>query len=369
VTRARLVQLGWDAPLAVERAARDPLERGQVRVAVEACGVCHRDLLDREGRFPFVRVPITPGHEAAGRVVEVGADVRDWAVGDRVATMHRDACGECATCRRGETSLCEAAGHVFGLLADGGYASELVAPQSALYAIPGELPAGHAAVLHCTFGTVYRDLVTLGGLSAGQRVLVTGANGGCGSAAVQVAARIGAHVVAVIRDERHAAFVRELGAHDVVVDGTSPAMPERGRNLGDEARFGERGEPVDLALDTVGAPTFLAALRAVRVGGRVVVIGNVTREKVPVNLGFLITRGITVVGGSGATRAEMRAVLAMHAASPFRFVVRPMPLSRADEAQRLVRTGGLEGRIVLVPDGTSPASPERGRDLKEGRGS
>jgi alcohol dehydrogenase/propanol-preferring alcohol dehydrogenase len=311
------------------------LDRGQVRVAVEACGVCHRDLLDREGRFPFVRVPITPGHEAAGRVVEVGAGVRDWAVGDRVATMHRDACGECASCRRGETSLCEAAGHVFGLLADGGYASELVAPESALYAIPDDLPAAHAAILHCTFGTVYRDLVTLGGLSAGQRVLVTGANGGCGSAAVQVAARVGAHIVAVIRDERHAAFVRELGAHDVVVD--------------PDARFGDRVESVDVALDTVGAPTFLAALRSVRVGGRAVVIGNVTREKVPVNLGFLITRGITVVGGSGATRAEMRAVLAMHAASPFRFVVRAMPLSSADEAQRLVRGGGLEGRIVLVP--------------------
>jgi acryloyl-coenzyme A reductase len=352
VTRVRLVHLGWDAPLEAERGSRDALERGQVRVAVEACGVCHRDLLDREGRFPFMRVPITPGHEAAGRVVEVGAGVRDWAVGDRVATMHRDACGECPTCRRGETSLCEAAGHVFGLLADGGYASELVAPESALYAVPEELPAADAAVLHCTFGTVYRDLVTLGGLTAGQRVLITGANGGCGSAAVQVAVRAGAHVVAVIRDERHAGFVRELGAQEVVVDdGMSPAMPERGRNK-DEARFADRLQPVDLALDTVGAPTFLAALRAVRVGGRVVVIGNVTREKVPVNLGFLITRGITVVGGSGATRAEMRAVVAMRAAKPFRFVVQAMPLSRADEAQRLVRSGGLQGRIVLVPDGT-----------------
>jgi D-arabinose 1-dehydrogenase-like Zn-dependent alcohol dehydrogenase len=320
----------------VERGAREALERGQVRVAVEACGVCHRDLLDREGRFPFVRVPITPGHEATGLVVEVGPGVRDWAVGDRVATMHRDACGECPTCRRGETSLCEAAGHVFGLLADGGYASELVAPESALYAVPEELPAAHAAVLHCTFGTVYRDLVTLGGLTAGQRVLVTGANGGCGAAAVQVAVRVGAHVVAVIRDERHAAFVRELGAQEIVVDGM--------------ARFADCVQPVDLALDTVGAPTFLAALRAVRAGGRVVVIGNVTREKVPVNLGFLITRGITVVGGSGATRAEMRAVVAMHAAKPFRFVVQTMPLSRADEAQRLVRSGGLQGRIVVVPE-------------------
>jgi D-arabinose 1-dehydrogenase-like Zn-dependent alcohol dehydrogenase len=161
---------------------------------------------------------------------------------------------------------------------------------------------------------------------------------------------VGAHVVAVIRDERHAGFVRELGAHEVIVDSTTPAPPERGRNLDEGARFADRVQPVDLALDTVGAPTFLAALRAVRVGGRVVVIGNVTREKVPVNLGFLITRGITVVGGSGATRAEMREVVAMHAAKPFRFVVHAMPLSRADEAQRLVRSGGLQGRIVLATE-------------------
>ncbi len=178
--------------------------------------------------------------------------------------------------------------------------------------------------------------MTLGKVCAGERVLVTGANGGVGSAAVQVAMRVGARVVAVVRDEKSAAFVRELGAGEVVVDG--------------DGRFADRVEPVDMALDTVGAPTFLGALRALRIGGRLVVVGNVTREKVPVNLGFLVTRGLTVIGGSGATRDEMRAVLAMHAATPFRFVVRRMPLARADEAQRLVRAGGVRGRIVLEPE-------------------
>jgi D-arabinose 1-dehydrogenase-like Zn-dependent alcohol dehydrogenase len=334
VERARLARLGWEAPLEYETAAAPrALEPGFVRVAVEACGVCHRDLLDREGRFPFVQLPVTPGHEAVGRVVEVGNGRSELRVGDRVATMHRDACGECAPCRTGETSQCVSAVHVFGLLADGGYASEIVAPPSALYSVPEDLPPSHAAVLHCTFGTAYRDLVTLGKLSAGERVLVTGANGGVGSAAIQIAVRAGARVVAAVRDERHADFVRELGVHEVVVGGA----------------FAERIEPVDLALDTVGAPTFLAALRALRIGGRLVVVGNVTRDKVPMNLGFVITRGLTVIGGSGATRGDMREVLAMHAATPFRFVVRRMPLARADEAQRLVREGGARGRIVLEP--------------------
>ncbi|HEX3345255.1 MAG TPA: alcohol dehydrogenase catalytic domain-containing protein, partial [Polyangiaceae bacterium] len=124
--RVRLVETGWDAPLGYEADAPSaPLEAGQVRIAVEACGVCHRDLLDREGRFPFLRLPITPGHEAAGRVVELGPGVDGLRVGARVATMHRDACGDCVACRRGDTTLCVGAAWVLGLLADGGYATEL----------------------------------------------------------------------------------------------------------------------------------------------------------------------------------------------------------------------------------------------------
>jgi acryloyl-coenzyme A reductase len=338
IERTRLLRIGWETPLLVERiaAAREALEPTHVRVSVEACGVCHRDLLDREGRFPFLRLPVTPGHEAVGRVVEVGVKVSDVTIGDRVATMHRDSCGQCPACASGDTSLCGSAAWVFGLLADGGYASELVAPASALYPIPGGLAAADAAILHCTFGTAYRDLVVLGRLHAGERVLVTGANGGVGSAAVQVAVRKGAHVVAVVRDSAHEPFVRSLGAHEVVVD-------SRGA-------FHERVAPVDIGLEAVGAPTFLSALRALRIGGRLVVVGNVLAQKVPINLGFVITRGLTVIGGSGATRADMRGVLAMHDARPFEFsIAGVLPLSRADEAQRKVKAGGLRGRLVLVP--------------------
>jgi D-arabinose 1-dehydrogenase-like Zn-dependent alcohol dehydrogenase len=252
--------------------------------------------------------------------------------------MHRDACGACPPCRRGDTTICEGAAEVLGILADGGYARHLVVSESALYPLPEGLPDVEAAVMHCTFGTAYRDLVTLGGLQAGERVLVTGANGGVGVAAVQIAARLGAEVVAVVRDGRHRALMEDLGAHRVVVDagGGFHKHPDVGR--------------VELALDTVGAPTFNAALRSLRIGGRLVFVGNVTPEKVELNLGYVITFGLTLRGGSGATRADMAALLALHQAKPFRVVVeRTLPLSRADEAQRLVRAGGREGRIVLVP--------------------
>ncbi len=334
--RVRLTEAGWDTDLAYEVIAEPlrPLEDHEVLVRVEACGVCHRDLIDRAGRFPFQTYPITPGHEAAGVVVAVGAAVRAFAPGDRVATMHRDSCGECASCLAGETSLCERSAWVFGILADGGYATHVIAPERALFAVPRALPAAEAAVLHCTFGTAYRDLVTLGGLRAGERVLVTGANGGVGSAAVQIAARLGAEVVAVVRAESHAAALRALGASAVIVAA--------------DGRFTEGVGKIDLALDTVGAATFPAALRTLRVGGRIVVVGNILAERVALNLGYIITLGLRIIGGSGATAAEMVRLLAMHSEVPFAVQIdRVLPLSRADAAQRLVRAGGLRGRVVL----------------------
>jgi D-arabinose 1-dehydrogenase-like Zn-dependent alcohol dehydrogenase len=338
----RLVAHGWETGLVHERiAAEIPRPVGdRVLVQIQACGVCHRDLIDRDGRFPFQQLPIVPGHEAAGVIVDVGPEVRDLRVGDHVGTMHRDACGECPACARGESSLCAAAAWVFGILADGGYARHLLAPASSLYSLPGSLTPTDAAPFHCTFGTAYRDLVTLGQIQAGERVLVTGANGGVGRAAVQIAARFGAEVIAVVRAEKHAPPLRALGAAEVIVDPT--------------VTFHDRVGAIDLALDTVGAPTFLATLRSLRVGGRAVVVGNVVAEKVPLNLGFVITRGLTVIGGSGATRTEMAAVLALHEAKPFSIAIaRVLPLERADEAQRMLRAGGVDGRFVLVPDATN----------------
>jgi D-arabinose 1-dehydrogenase-like Zn-dependent alcohol dehydrogenase len=337
-----LVRTGWDADL-VHEVSSEPLPSltgAEVLVEVEACGVCHRDLIDRAGRWPFLRVPITPGHEAVGRVSAVGPEVRDHRVGDRVGTMHRDACGACASCRKGQTSLCEGATWVFGIMADGGYARRLVAPEAALYWLPPAMPAAEAAVMHCTFGTAYRDVKTLGQVVPGERVLVTGANGGVGIAAVQIAARFGAEVVAVVRSAEHVDLLSRLGAHRVVVD--------PGTTFHEQSAAAD----IDLAIEAVGHSTFASTLRTLRLGGRMVVVGNIVPERVALNLGALITRGLSLIGGSGATRADMAELLAQHKAKPFTVVIdRVLPLSQADAAQRSVRAGGLKGRIVLVPDG------------------
>lgn len=332
-----MTEAGWDADLRVDELPDPTPARDEVLVAVEACGVCHRDLIDRAGRFPFLSLPRTPGHEAVGRVVAVGPDVTEWAIGDRIATMHRDFCGECSACAEGQISLCTGAASVLGLVIDGGYASHLLAPQRCFYRADPDMAAAGAATLHCTFGTAYRALTFAGELRSGQRVLVTGGNGGVGYAAIQVATRLGATVVAVVRDAAYVPWLSGLGASEVLVD--------------TDGRFHkELDAAVDVVVDTVGEPTLNAALRSLTVGGRLVCVGNIVPNRFPVNVGYLITYGISIRGNSGATRADMAAVIDLHRAAPFTFAVHAhRPLEEADASQREVRAGGLRGRIVLTP--------------------
>ncbi|MFO0692770.1 MAG: alcohol dehydrogenase catalytic domain-containing protein [Polyangiales bacterium] len=338
VQRVRIVETGWERDLEVERGPEQlpELEGDEVLVKVEACGVCYRDLIDRAGRIPFIQVPIVPGHEAAGRVVALGPEAKQWKVGDRVGSMHRNACGECEPCRAGHTSLCNTAAYVLGLLVDGGYARHLKMPESGFFPIPESLSGPEASVMHCTFGTAWRALVTVGGLKKGERVIVTGANGGVGAAGVQIAARFSDDVTAVVRDEKHEAFVRELGAHRVVVD--------------TDGTFHKKAKGADLVLENVGAPTFNASLRSLKVGGRISVVGNVVEQRVELNLGYIVVNALKVLGPGGATRDDMAAVFQEHARKPFRVAIdRTMDLERADEAQRMVLRGGLHGRVVLIP--------------------
>lgn len=336
--RARLIEVGWDTDLVIEPDEGPPAPSGhEIVVEIEACGVCGRDCIDRAGRFGFVQVPITPGHEAVGRVIGVGPDVTEWAVGQRVASMHRDSCGTCDACVDGQASLCVSAAAVLGLLIDGGYARWLVAPERCFYSIPEDLDAALAAVFNCTLGTAWRGL-TRAGIRAGSRVLVTGANGGVGAAAVQIASSLGATVIAVVRSQEHVAAAQAQGAADVVVDdgsGFHKLLP---------------GGPVDIAMDCVGAPTFNASLRSLVVGGRIVAVGNITGERIDLNIGYVITFGLQIIGSSGATRADMAALLEHHAQSPLGVPIHArMALTEADQAQRLVAAGGLTGRVVLVP--------------------
>ena len=330
-----MTELGWDAPMVVDDLPDPSAPTGtQVVVAVESCGVCHRDLIDRGGGIPFMTLPITLGHEAAGRVIAVGPDVTRWQLGDRVATLHRDSCGTCELCHQGEDTLCPNGYHVLGIVADGGYATHVTVPERALYALPDHLPTAEAAILNCTYGTAFRGL-RAGGCRQGRTVVITGASGGVGSAAVEIAARMGARVVAVIRDAGRSDYVTALGAASVVVD------PGDGfHKVPDTAN-------ADLVLDCVGEPTLNASLRCLRLGGTVVAIGNITQERLSLNVGLVIVKALRIIGSSGANPRDMADLLVLRGQHPFAMTVEELPLTEAEAAHRRLREGGVPGRLVL----------------------
>ena len=191
---------------------------GQVRVRVHATGVCHRDVLDRQGAFPFISRPSILGHEigacswawwhgarphdarrvAAGVIDEVGEGVCNSRVGERVVSLHWAPCGTCQPCSRGDSTICANARHsFFGLTNDGGYAQYTVNGASAFVPVPAGWAATEAAPVQCTHGTVWHAAIVKGRLQPGESVLVTGASGGVGSAAVQIFSAMGARVIAL----------------------------------------------------------------------------------------------------------------------------------------------------------------------------
>ena len=339
IQRVVLHEFGFDTPLSYEPDAPDlpPPTGSDVIVAIDACGVARRDLIDRSGRLRFVSLPIVLGHELSGIVVAAGPDAA-WPVGDHVGALHRDSCGTCERCQEEETGHCAFAMRVFGITIDGGYASHVIAPSRALYPSPASMRGATGAVFNSTAGTAYRALNRFGGLGPGQTVLITGANGGVGHAGVQIAKRQGAEVIAVVRSAEHGPFVESLGADHVIVDdgsGFHRKLPSRA---------------VDVVLDCVGGPTFNASLRSVRLGGGVGLVGNVSEERISLNVGRIVVGDVQVCGSTGATRRDLAGLIELIGDEPLRSEIAGIyPLEAANEAHERLRAGGVSGRLVLTP--------------------
>jgi D-arabinose 1-dehydrogenase-like Zn-dependent alcohol dehydrogenase len=204
----------------VERDIPEPGDR-QVRVKVEACGICHSDALVRNAVFPGMPLPRIPGHEIAGRVDKVGAHVSPWKVGERVGVgWHGGHCFECDACRRGLFINCDNA-QITGISFDGGYAEYAVVPEAALARIPEGLSAVDAGPLLCAGVTTYNSLRNSGARS-GDTVAVQGI-GGLGHLAIQYAAKMGFRTVAISHGADKEKLARELGAHEFVDTQNEPA--------------------------------------------------------------------------------------------------------------------------------------------------
>lgn len=321
------------------------LVQGQVLIEVAYCGVCRHDLLTRAGAFPRAQLPVTLGHQVSGHVAAAGEGVTEFAPGDRVMTMIFSGCGQCEQCRAGMEALCSGQTPAFlGEDHDGGYAEYVAVNASTVIALPAGVGLAEAAIATCTLGTAYHALVGRGGLKKGQVVAITGASGGVGLHAIEIARVAGGHVVAVVSSESGAERARAMGAHDVIVSTE--------RRFARELRT-RTGRQADLVLEIVGAATLRESLHAVRPGGRVVVLGNVEGQEVSIPPAYLILKEISLIGTKSCTMQEMDALLALLATGELHAdVTEVLPLADAAEVHRRMEAGQSTGRIVLDVKGS-----------------
>ncbi|HEX9941787.1 MAG TPA: alcohol dehydrogenase catalytic domain-containing protein, partial [Thermoanaerobaculia bacterium] len=267
---------------------------GEVLLRVHACGVCHHDVINRRGNLPRTSVPAILGHEAAGEVIAVGPGAEGWAVGDRAATLQRLSCGHCAHCHAERNSLCKRDTRFFGEEIPGGYAAYMSAPVAGLGRVPVGVPWPVAAVTCCTTGTAVHCLRTRGRLMLGETVLITGASGGVGLQAVQLARHDGGWVIAVTSSSAKAEVLFAAGAHEVIV---SPGLDFAG-----DVRRVTCGQGVDLALEIVGSVTFAQTLKTLAPGGRLVTVGNLETGTVDLNPGLVIVKELEILGAYATTQ-------------------------------------------------------------------
>lgn len=316
-------------PDVLELAARPDPEPGpgEVLVRVAAAGVNRADLLQREGRYPPPPgAPDWPGLEVSGVVAGHGAgvDATAWPLGARVAA----------------------------LLPGGGYATLVAVPAGLLLSVPDEVDLVDAAGLPEALLTSWTNVVDAGRLAAGEVLLVQGGSGGVGSVAVQLGAALGAHVVATAGGAERAERCRDLGARTVV--------DHRTQDVAAAVREATDGHGADVVLDVLGAGGLATNLAALATGGRIVVIGTQRGARAELDLGLLMARRGSVIGTTLRARplAEKERIVAdvrehawpMLTDGRLRPVVHArLPLARAADAHRLLDSGEVFGKVLLVP--------------------
>ena len=339
-----LVEAGNPPMLAmVERDVPVP-RPGEVLLRVDACGFCHHDYLVMTGTLRRGVAPgVVLGHEIAGTVVSLGQGATVFRKGDRVVSLLTAACGRCSRCRAGREHRC-VNGAGIGHGRDGGFAEYVVLPETALVSIPTGVAPEQAALLACPAGVALSGINTAE-VAEGETVVVTGAGGGLGSHAVQLAAARGAQVIAVTSSPGKTAGLEQLGASVVVEVGDGPDLAEIVLALTED-------EGADAVIDTVGPPLWPDSLRSLGQFGRMALLGDVTGEPAPVRLAEVIFRDLRLTGVSGVSRRTLERCVAMAAAGELEPVVAnvlPLNAEGAEEAVRMVQERRPLGRVVLAP--------------------
>ena len=341
-TTHRAVQISAPGRLElVERATPTP-GIGEVLIAVEACGICGADAGDIDRADPS-HLPRVPGHEVVGRIIAIGPGVASiWRQGQRVGVGRKGGhCNECAQCRQGRFNLC-ANQPTVGVSCDGGYAEMMVARGTGLVSIPEELNAEEAAPILCAGIATFNALKKCSA-EAGDLVAVLGI-GGLGHMALQYARRMGFRVAAIGRGQDIADDARDLGAH-VYIDSRQEDAAEALRRIGGAKAI----------LTTIADPAALSPLLGgLAPQGQLVLLG-VGADPLPVSPGLLVGGERSVIGSITGTPYENERALDFSVLTGVRPRIETMPLERAAEAYRRMRSGAVKFRMVLtMGDAASP---------------
>lgn len=318
----------------VERDIPEP-GRGQVRIKVEACGVCHSDVLVKEGYWPGIQYPRVPGHEIAGRIDAVGADVTQWKPGQRVGVgWHGGHCFVCEPCRRGEFVLCKFE-KITAISHDGGYAEYMISPAEAVAMMPDDLPADEAAPLLCAGITVFNAL-RHSGAGPGQLVAIQGI-GGLGHLGIQYARQMGFRTIAIGRGPDKEPLARKLGAHEYLDSGAvnpSAALQKRGGAHVILATAPDSKSMSDL-VDGLGAD------------GKMMVVGA-TFDPITVTPIQLIGPRRGIQGWPSGSAIDWEDTLNFSSLTGVRPMIERYPFQKAAEAYEHMLSGKARFRVVLT---------------------
>jgi D-arabinose 1-dehydrogenase-like Zn-dependent alcohol dehydrogenase len=318
----------------VERPIPQPA-RGQVRIKVEACGICHSDALVKEGYWPGIQYPRVPGHEIAGRIDALGADVTLWKPGQRIGLgWHGGHCFECEPCRSGDFINCRNE-KITALSFDGGYQEYMVAPAEAVAAMPDDLPAAEAAPLLCAGITVFNALRN-SGARAGDLVAIQGI-GGLGHLGIQYARQMGFRTVAIGRGADKQPLATKLGAHEYIdtnANAPGPALKKLG------------GAKIALAT-APDSKSISALVDGLLANGTLLVIGA-GAESLTVTPLQLIGGRSMIKGWASGTGKDSEDTLRFSSLTGVRPMIEKYPLEKAAAAYEQMISGRARFRVVLT---------------------
>ena len=314
----------------------------EVLLDVKAVALNRLDLWVLEGwRGLNLKMPHVMGSDGAGVIAAVGANVRDFAIGDRVAVNPTISCGQCPFCLSGRDHMCDHFA-IFGEHVDGFMAEQTAVSARNLLKLPDDSSFADAAAASLVYVTAWHSLIERGGLQAGESVLIVGAGGGVNSASIQIAKLAGASSVYVVgSDAEKCELARELGA-DVTINRSEV-------DWGKAIFKATARQGVDVVIDNVGAATYAMSLRALKKGGRLITVGNSSGAQFDFDNRYIFGKQLSIIGSTMGPRTDYEKVMGLVFNGRLRPIIDSItPLAEAKKALQRLQDGDVRGKLLLA---------------------